>query len=324
MEGILESDQTVQFMNASTLSHLVGSSQYAAFSDDALKDEDNAAWVMLLAPVVRQEWIERIGWIRLVDRLAENQLVTYGSSEFHKFCLGWQQLWQTGIVPSDCAYREVLASIGTRWVNPMPTTIDRLSVQSWERYLAALAQYHQNELVIATIAQYETMLTDLAGAFFQVLPFLPINYWQSACAFGVLDQFFNNLRDMEEDAARGVCYLPTELLERFGLTRQDILQGRAIAMSNYQLLMQFWLDEYLPHLYQKASQFIAATDLPPCWQILRDWSLQRYCRIERVFRSCHLDYRQFPSQYWAEVKRELPGLMAQAKTRTITAESIDR
>src|SRR5690349_11677085 len=52
---------------------LFGSSEYRALSDDALKDEDNASWVLLLEDDVRDEWVRKIRWIRLVDRLAENE-----------------------------------------------------------------------------------------------------------------------------------------------------------------------------------------------------------------------------------------------------------
>ena len=57
-------------MNSLLVASLVGSSHYAAVRDDSLKDEDNAAWVMELPDGERREWVERIRWIRLVDRLA--------------------------------------------------------------------------------------------------------------------------------------------------------------------------------------------------------------------------------------------------------------
>jgi phytoene synthase len=58
-----------------SVSYFVNSSSHRAIADDSLKDEDNAAWITTLPPDVRQIWIERVGWIRLVDRLAEQDLL---------------------------------------------------------------------------------------------------------------------------------------------------------------------------------------------------------------------------------------------------------
>ncbi len=294
-------------MNGSKISGLVGSSEYDAIADGSLKDEDNAAWVMTLDPCIRDEWIERISWIRLLDRLGENALVAANSSEFHKFCEGWQQLLHFKQIKPGCPYQEILSRIYTRWFGITP--IDYRSVLSWNRYLRAIAHYHQHNLIIATFTQYELMLNDLGGAFFQVLPFLPPAYWKAAGAFGVLDQFFNNLRDLQEDAQRGICYLPTTLLHQFGVTREEILQQTACQNSGYAPMMEFLLTDYLPKLQHNAQPLITAKDLPPSWILLRDWSLHRYQRIERVLRDCNFDCTRFPSYYWAEVQQDLPVLL---------------
>lgn len=58
-----------------------------------------------------------------------------------------------------------------------------------------------------------------------------------AIKLGVALQLTNILRDVGEDARRGRVYLPQEDLQRFGLTDQDILDGRCDA--SFQALMQF-------------------------------------------------------------------------------------
>lgn len=300
-------------MDTPTISDLVGSSRYEAVADDSLKDEDNAAWVMTLESHEQTEWIERIRWIRLVDRLAENELIHSGSSEFHKFYTGWEKLLKQGWIDPDHPYREVLTSIRHRWFGPFATAGDRLSVQSWDGFLAATARYHKPDLVIGTLKEYQEMMETLSGSCFQTLPFLGESHWQIARSFGALDQFLNNLRDMREDAERGICYLPAELLERFGVSRNEILQLTACQNPNYSTMMQFWLDDYLPVFHQKMDDLLAARDLHPSWRIWRDWSFYRYRRIERVFRSCHFDYVQFPQIYWAEVRKDLPLLLSQVR-----------
>jgi 15-cis-phytoene synthase len=292
-------------MQSTKISHLVGSSQHQAVADDSRKDEDNAAWVMELEPKVRDEWIERIGWIRLADRLAENELLDPSCQEFQKFYTGWNHLKLYRNVESASPYYEVLSHIHDRWFQADPTGVNALSIQSWQSYLEAIATYHKHDLLIDTLDEYETMLADLAGSFFQVLPFLTEKYWQSAFYFGVVDQFYNNLRDLQEDAAQGICYFPTEVLKQFGVSREEILYPGDFTNPGYFRLMDFWLNEYLPKLRQKASSLALAEDLHPSWRILRDWSLHRYQRIERIFRQCHFDYTRFPQRYWFEVKRDL-------------------
>ncbi len=297
----------------SKIAELVGSSQYEAVADDTLKDEDNVAWVMLLHPAVKDEWIERIRWIRLADRLAENELVTPGNTEFQKFYNNWQRLLQGEMLEPECAYHQILTQIADRWSGKFASSLERRSLQAWERFLTATAYYHQPDLVIDTLVAHTEMLEALAGSCFQILPFLTEPYWQLAIAFGAVDQFFNNLRDLQEDARQGICYLPATVLEEFGVTRHEILSLTACQKPNYQRMMQFWLDEYLPQLLQRTQPLLLAQDLHPSWQLWRDWSFHRYRRIEQVFRDCQFDYTQFPQQYWTKVQQELPTLLAQMR-----------
>ncbi|MBW4441623.1 MAG: squalene/phytoene synthase family protein [Plectolyngbya sp. WJT66-NPBG17] len=290
-------------MNTS-VAELFGSSHYRAIADDALKDEDNAAWVMELESEIRQAWIERIRWIRLADRLAESDLVGGGTKQFQDFYAAWRWLSATGKVQPAGVYRSLFESMRQCWFD-QPDQSCQLSQQSWERYLVALDRYSQKNLFFETIDAFETMLRELASPFFQVLPFLSTQTWQVVGAFGVVDQFYNTLRDLREDAEQGVCYLPTELLDRFGVTRREMLELRAYENPGYRSMMEFWIYDYLPKLHRRAYPFILSPDLHPSWQILRDWSLNRYRRIERVMRHCDYDYVRFPEVYWRQVQRDL-------------------
>ena len=290
-------------MNTS-IAELFGSSQYHAIADDALKDEDNAAWVMELEPEVRQVWIERIRWIRLADRLAESDLIEGSPGQFQDFYAAWQWLSATGKVQPAGIHRSLFESMREHWF-AHPDVSCRLSQQSWERYLMALDRYSQKNLVFATIEEFETMLRELASPFFQVLPFLSARNWLLVGAFGVVDQFYNTLRDLREDAEQGICYLPLELLDRFGVSRAEVLELRAYRNPGYRSMMEFWICDYLPKLYRRSFPFILSPNLHPSWQILRDWSLNRYQRIERVLRHCDYDYVRFPQVYWREVQRDL-------------------
>jgi 15-cis-phytoene synthase len=287
-----------------SVAELVGSSHYRAIADDALKDEDNAAWVMELDPEIKTAWIERIRWIRLADRLAESELIEGNTGHFQDFYASWRWLSATGKVQPAGVHRSLFESMHKHWFE-QPDTSSHLSLEAWERYLSALDRYTQKDLVLETLEDFEIMLRALASSLFQVLPFLSSSTWQIAGMFGMVDQFYNILRDLREDAEQGFCYLPLELLDQFGVSRDEILELRAHLNPGYRSMMEFWLFEYLPKLRRRAYPFILSPDLHPSWQILRDWSLNRYARIEKVLRRCDYDYVRFPQVYWREVKRDL-------------------
>lgn len=331
-------------MSQSVFSRLVGSSRYQAITDDALKDEDNAAWVMDLPPAIRDEWIQRIAWIRLIDRLAEEHFIcaadpvladsqqaaelTLGqdssrspdlgpSREFDQVYQDWKRLLAITPVPGlgPTAHRGAAASLNLThpiltpirdcWFQDPTDPLNQYSIQAWDQYIEAIATYHGSQLTIATLADYRTMLERLAGAFFQILPFLRIDQCKAAGQFGVVDQFYNNLRDLAEDAQQGICYFPTEVLVHFGVRRAAILDGSCCQQAGYQAMMRFWLDDYLPRLRRRAYRFILDDELHPSWQQLRSWSLHRYNRIEHVLRDCEFDFVAFAPRYWEAVRQEL-------------------
>lgn len=60
-----------------------------------------------------------------------------------------------------------------------------------------------------------------------------------ARTLGVAMQLTNILRDVGEDARNGRCYLPTEDLARFGLTREEVLARSIGATRGWKGLIQF-------------------------------------------------------------------------------------
>lgn len=305
-------------MNGSAVARLVESSQYCAIADDSLKDEDNAAWVLALEPAVQREWIERIGWIRKVDRLAEAELVckekhtSIACPSFLAFYHRWKLLLEQGSGEVALDESDLLTAIYERWFRADKRLIDRLCIRSWDQYLDAILTYHTENLRIETLADYETMLEKLAGSFFQVLPFLSPAQWEAAYHFGAVDQFYNNLRDIDEDARQGICYFPQEVLDRFGVDRLTVLDRSCIGDPRYHAMMVFWLDDYLPKLRRRAFKLVLARDLHPSWVTLRNWCLHRYARIERVLRDCNFDFVQFQEIYWEVVRQDLDRWQSQS------------
>jgi len=247
------------------------SSTHQALGDDALKDFDNAGWVVDLPPPIQASWVQRIRAIRLADRLAESQELSRRSD---------------GVINDTHVFTEEKPVVRAAWTS----------------YLAALRIYHRSDLRLATLADHGAMLDRLSGSLFQLVPFLSCHHFEAIRAFGALDQFFNNLRDLAEDAAQGICYFPDDVLAWAALRRQDVLGDGWRSAPGWRRLMRFWLDEYLPELERGAAHFLACDDLHPSVARLRSECRARYRRILYRLRLVRFDFRRFAEEYWREVR----------------------
>lgn len=288
------------------ISKNVASSEYEAIANDVLKDEDNGIWLTGFPEHIQLVWLERFSWIRWVDRLAEqDQLVRPGGEQFAAFYEAWQRLLSQGSVAAVDKSWQVLCQIEACWFAPQARQSFQIEIEAWNCYMEAILEYHRPHLTINTLEDYERMLDRLAGACFQLLPFLQKHHRQNARKFGMVDQFYNNLRDLYEDSCRGVCYFPTALLNHFGMTRQAILDLSCFSHPGYRKLMEFWVGSYLPEMRQRNLALLAETDLHPAWQSLTTWFTHRYRRTEQVMQACDYNFVEFNQQYWSLVQQEL-------------------
>ncbi len=74
---------------------------------------------------------------------------------------------------------------------------------------------------------------------------------------GIAFQLTNIIRDVGEDARRRRIYLPLDELQQFGVSPDDILNGRE--NEGFRKLMQFQI-ERAQHYYQQAFEQLPATD----------------------------------------------------------------
>jgi phytoene synthase len=231
--------------------------------------------VDLPAPVQRR-WVERIRAIRLADRLAEDEELRPESG------------------PSALVSFQIVSANGERAAPAVQA--------AWRRYLAALRAYQRRDLRVATLADYLTMLDRLSGSLFQLFPFLLPHQLEAIRGFGALDQFFNNLRDLAEDAAHGICYFPEDALARAGLRREQVTGNRWRTRPGWRKLMRHWLEEILPRLEEGAARFDACDDLHPSLIRMRSECRSRYGRILQLFRAVEFDFQLFAAEYWRAVR----------------------
>jgi hypothetical protein len=162
-----------------------------------------------------------------------------------------------------------------------------------EGYLIAIERYNRLGMAIRTVKDHDAMLRVLGGCAFRMLPYLGGQEWEHVRDFGALDQFWNNVRDLQEDLARHICYIPEEAMDSFGFS----IKPRS---SRWKALMSWWLNDYAHEVRARAQPFIEATGLHPSWQRFRAERLAEYARIERVFREVEYDYVAFGERYWRE------------------------
>lgn len=291
----------------------VASSEYDAISNDALKDEANGIWLIGLPDAVQAVWLRRFYWIRWVDRLAEQeQLVHPGGQGFSRFYQAWERLLESKKLSDADREWAVLQQIEACWFKGNGYGQHQTEIRAWDGYVKAAATYHQADLTLATVENYETMLAQLAGACFECLPFLEEHHRAIAGGFGIVDQFYNNLRDLHEDSRRGICYFPTELLAQFNVRREEILDLSCFKNPGYLEMMTYWMEVYLPELRRQNLTLTQQPDLHPAWRSLTTWFLKRYVRIEEVMQACQYNFVTFSGRYWQAVKQDLKHQIAES------------
>jgi phytoene synthase len=274
------------------------SSDFRAIADDAAKDDEAVAFLSALSLSEQAEWLTRLQWLRLADRLSENEIVEPQHRRFERFCAEWRALADRGEGSGEhaSAWREMRAALYA----PSGEPRERGVISAWSDYLQALGDYTRPGTELPTLREHDRMLRRLTGNAFAVFPYLRDSEREAARGLGALDQMLNNLRDLAEDASHGLCFFPRDVLARFGVKRGSLLDGSAIGTREYATMMCFWLDDHLTEVRGGAEAFIALGGLHPSLVRLRQSCLDRYARIEQVFRDVDMDYLAFPVEYWRE------------------------
>jgi phytoene synthase len=272
------------------------SAEFRAFADDTAKDDDNAAFLAALSPSEQKDWLVRLGWVRISDRLSENEVVEPQARRFTRFCADWRAFRASGVPAGE--HESVWREMRVAWYEPSGALREARAVRAWDDYLAALAMYTQPRLRIATLADHDRMVQRLTGNCFELAPYLRDSERDAASRFGALDQTMSNLRDIAEDASHDFCFFPRDLLHHFGVRRGAILDGSAIRTREYTRMMRFWLDEHLVTLQRAAAPFLTLPGLHPSVRQAAEAFRARHARIERVFREVSFDYLAFPGEYW--------------------------
>lgn len=274
------------------------SSALATGADDALKDLDNTWFLRGQPEDVRAAWFDRIRILRLVDRLAEAERSNPADQGFSVFEEAWYDYQIHGLVHGH------MRDVVRLWLSGHGEEPFR-NASALSSFIDGVGSYTIGGNTPFDVEEHAAMLWSVSGSMFVLFPFVAPEHRFAIGEFGIVDGFWNNLRDLAEDSAAGLCYFPEEELERHGLTRDDVLTGRCIGTAGWDAMMRFWINEYMPTLRERAQPFIEATGLHPSLEALREWSMHRWRRVESVFRSVGYDYRAFQVLYWAEVRREL-------------------
>jgi 15-cis-phytoene synthase len=282
----------------------IGSASHHAASDDRLKDTDNLAFLRGQPEGVQLEWLARCKLLRRLDRMAEAERAG-GGDRFTRFLEAWWSLrWADRGTP-DADIAGELAVARELWLSPPDDAAAQIRTYALTDYLHAVTEYSDPGLQLATLRDHDRLLGRVSGSMFQLFPYVSPERLPDIARFGSLDQAWNNIRDLAEDARAGSCFFPAETLRDYGVRWWDVITGEAIGKPLFRNMMTWWLGDYLPAVRARAAAFLSATDLHPSVAALRASCLRRYERVERVLRGLDWDYRAFPAVYEAEVKREI-------------------
>jgi 15-cis-phytoene synthase len=232
------------------------SSLHRAFGDDRAKDADNLSFLSQLSAAEVDDWLRRVKLLREADRLAENQRMDPGAQRFTLYVQRNRHAW----------------------VDEAPE-----SRAAWSHYLDALATYTCVPFELQTLRDHDRMLEAISGSLFLAFPGLDARSRAVISAFGALDQYWNNLRDLDEDRAQGICYFPARTLAPYGLTPRSVLDGTAMSQPEWRAFLSFWLDGYRPRLEAAARPF-CELELRRSTAALRESCLARYDRVEQAVR----------------------------------------
>lgn len=165
---------------------------------------------------------------------------------------------------------------------------DWVKCEAWQNYLVAAERYHRPNLVVTDLSAHQEMLLDLGGNLFCLLPGVDWSLRRAIAHFGALDRFFADLSRVDDDARRGRCTFPRDVLARFGLSPRHFADASYRFHRGYAALLRFWLDDYLPTLRHEAAELAQMSDLPEPLRLLRDACVRRHVRIERNLRGIAL------------------------------------
>lgn len=281
----------------------IGSASHHRDSDDRLKDQDNLAFLAGQPADVRAAFLSVCGVLRELDRIIEAARLDRDHGRLERLREAWHALWSEGrVLPGDEA--RVLRHARELWLADESISAV-VAGASFDEYLEAVVEYSRPGVELWSLWEHNRMLMRISGAMFRLFPYVAPHRLRAIGHFGALDHFFNNLRDIQEDAEAELVFFPREVLDRFGVRRGHIFTGRAVGTPEFRALMTFWLDEYRRQVRERARGFIDAADLHPSVAALRASCLHRYARVERVLRGLDFDYRAFPEVYEAEVRREI-------------------
>ena len=277
------------------------SSAGVAIGDDALKDMHVAGFLYDLERREGDRWIERIGWIRLVDRMAEADLLEPGSARLPAFIAGWSRLRETGVVIRGHASTALLEAIQEALFGIRGRPRDPLAIRAFDSYVEATRRYHERGITIEGLAEFERMLGDLSGSILLCMPHAPVELEAEVIALGALDQLYNEVRDLLEDGACGLCRFPSEVLDRFSLRPTDFFTGRFDA-PGIPPLLAYLVSDLGPRMRERYASLRSGHTIPPTWRVLVDEFDQRHDLVQQTMIESGFDVRAFTASYWEKAR----------------------
>jgi phytoene synthase len=189
---------------------------YARCHAIARGSRTNFYWSFAPLPARKRQAIEAVyAWMRLTDDIVDGAKTP---TDAHNELRRWRQALVSE--PGDDPVLMALADTVREFKIPRQPFLDLLDGTETDLHVMRYETF-------AELYRYCYRVASCVGLI--VLPIFGYDDESAqvpAEACGIAFQLTNILRDVKEDAARGRIYLPAEDLRQFGVTEQDIMQGR--------------------------------------------------------------------------------------------------
>ena len=218
------------------------------------KSASNLALAFILLPKEkRKAMVCLYAFCRLVDDIADEESapVVVRLHELNRYREGIQKIFD-GFGPG-IPFLEEFAPIIRRYHIPYDLLNELLKGMEMDLEGMQYRTWEELDLYCYRVASAVGLMS------LRIFGFTRPETEEYALALGRALQYTNILRDVKVDQQKGRIYLPSEELERFGLSREDIAAGRYT--ENYRQFAQTYKERTLGY-YRQARELLPAVDRP--------------------------------------------------------------
>lgn len=254
------------------------------------KDYDTSWWLGSLPAQERDAWLLLVRWQRVCDEASEA-----GGQPWDQLRQDWQVFRRSGACLGEWAAElRRIATLGCEWSDQ--------TWHAWDELVDSQVRWWPSDIV--DLSALEQFGVDASGSILRCAPGAPWRRRGAIDALGALDQLMNVLRDVEEDALTGRCWLPRDVMRFHGLELDEVLS--AVEQGDPRLAAvcrDTWFG--LSRTLCKKIDVIGEVPLTPAWRQLVRAFRDRHRGFAVALAASGFQPRTATPAYWAHRRARL-------------------